>query len=84
MKLNFVYVKFAENREICFKLAPSAGRLGRVIFDDHQQCAIIESAGTDYFATFETDLGKVTYIFCSQGSGFKIGPGTSQIAFEWQ
>lgn len=84
LNLNSVYVKFAKKRKIRFMIGSSENRFIRFLFDDQQECAEIKTAGSDHFATFETVFGKVTYVFCKHGLGFKIGPGSTQKTFEWE
>lgn len=84
LKLNSVDVKFSKKSGICFKIVPSANQMGLSMVDEHQKYAEIKNAGTDHFAIFETVLGKVTYVFCADRMGYKIGPGTAQKTFVWK
>lgn len=83
INLQQVHVKMTSNPVRRFEIKSIEGRKGKSILNDCQELAEIKSAGSDYFATFSTEIGDVTYIFCEFGAGYKIGPGNSQQKFTW-
>ena len=77
-----ITIRICNQRETRFFVVPASCKSGQVLSNANGR-AELQSVDEELFATFETEFGKITYIFLENGLGFKIGPGIFQQNFQW-
>ena len=79
---SIVELNFDGQQTRIFQIVSHLGAVGKALLDVDCK-AELEFSGEEYFASFKTELGLITYVFFKEGRGFKIGPGVTQELFSW-